>query len=197
MESTKKNYDKIGVETREGGREVAKKIWIIVLCALVFSALSFGCGGKAENEKKSKETTKTSAAEESFMQKNAGKYQNIKATIGMPVYMPEYLPAGIEIQRVLKVKAASGNPAYYEVDYSKGLTISGTSNPDFKTDADFIGEFDLGGKHMEEHSHQNDPKSYELLWRSNKATFKLSLNASEGLTRDEAKKIAESMKLVP
>ncbi len=115
----------------------------------------------------------------------------------MPVYAPDYLPEGLEIQRVIKIEASSANPAYYEVDYSKGLTISGSSNPDFNTDADFVGEFDLGDRHIAEYSHQNNPKSYQLLWRANKATFVVSINSTEGITKEEGKKIAESMKLIP
>lgn len=177
---------------------MAKKFWLVVFCVLLLSSLSFGCGKKSKTEKKTKEKAKISAAaDQAFMQKNAAEYQSIKATIGMVVYEPDYLPAGLEIQRATKIKEASGNPAYYEVDYSKGLTISGSSNPDYKTDADFVGEFDLGGKHLEEHSHKNNPKSYQLLWHTSMGTYIISVISTEGLTRDEVKKIAESMKVVP
>lgn len=176
---------------------MAKKLWIIFLCALLLISFSFACG-KSKTEKKSKKNEKVSSkAGSTFMEKNAEEYHDIKAVVDMLVYAPEYLPSGLKIQRVIKIKSSNANPAYYEIDYSKGLTISGSSNKDYKTDAEFIGEFDLAGRHMAEHSYQSNPKSYQLLWRSDNGTYIVSINSSEGITRDEAKKIAESMKLVP
>jgi hypothetical protein len=169
---------------------------MLFFCILLLSSLSFACA-KKEAEEKAKKPKEVSAAEQAFMQKNEEEYKNIKATTGMPVYVPDYLPSGLEIQRVTKIKATSVNPAYYEVDYSKGLAIYGSSNPDFNTDADFTGEFDLGGKHFEEHSYKNNPKLYQLLWHTGNATFMISVNLAEGISKDEVKKIAGSLRPVP
>jgi len=175
---------------------VAKKIWVLFLCVFLVS-LSFGCGKKTESDEKKEEKKDSAAAKQTFMQKNAAEYTSIKSITGMPVYVPEYLPAGIEIERVLKVKETSANPAYYEVDYTKGLTISGSSNPAYKTDAEFIGEFDTAGRHYEEHSYQNNKNSYQVLWHTSKGTYIISANTGEGITKEDVRKIAESTKLSP
>jgi len=175
---------------------VAKKFWVLFLCVFLVS-ISFGCGKKAETDKKKEEKKNSEGAEQTFMQKNAAEYAGIKATTGMSVYVPEYLPAGIEIERVLKVRETSANPAYYEVDYTKGLTISGSSNPAYKTDAEFTGEFDAAGRHYEEHSYQSNEKSYQVLWHTSKGTYIVSVNTSEGITKEDVRKIAESVKPAP
>ena len=175
---------------------MSKKPWIIILSVLLLLSLSFACG-KSKTEKKDKKKAKAATtAETAFMKKNAREYEDIKAAVDMTVYEPGYLPSGLEIQRSIKIKSSSANPAYYEVDYSKGLTISGSSKADYKTDAEFIGEFDIAGRHVSEYSYKNNSKSYQLLWRANGSTYIISLNTSEGITKDEAKKIFESMKSV-
>lgn len=175
---------------------MSKKPWVLILCALLLLSLSFACG-KSKTEKKGAQKAKAAnTAETAFMKKNAREYEDIKAIVDMMVYEPGYLPSGLEIQRSIKIKSSSANPAYYEVDYSKGLTISGSSKADYKTDAEFIGEFDIAGRHVLEYSDQNNPKSYQLLWRANGSTYIISLNTSEGITKDDAKKIFESMESV-
>ncbi len=173
-----------------------KKIYLLFICMLILSSLTFACNRGGKTEKKTKKAS-TGAAEQSFMDENKKEYDNIKNTIGISVYMPEFLPSGLKIDRVTKIKETTQNPAFYEVDYSKGLAVYGTSNPDFTTDADFTGEFDLDGKHFEEHSYKNDPKSYQLLLRTSSATFMVSANLKDGLTKDDVKKVASSLKPVP
>ena len=191
-----------------------KKIYMLFICVLILSSLTFACNRRGGKTEKKTATSATSALKKDFVKENDEEYGNIKDTIAMPVYMPDldlladmyepYLPALKRIDRddkiidrVTKIKETSINPAYYEVDYPKGLSVYGSSNPDFDTDADFTGEFDLGGKHFEEHSYRNNPESYQLLWRTSNATFMVSANLKDGLTKDDVKKIAGSLKPVP
>ena len=174
-----------------------QKILALFLCGLLLTSFSLACGKKKEAKKTKKETKVANAADSGFMKKNADEYQKVKEVVDMPVYAPDYLPAGIEIQRSIKIKSANMNPAYYEVDYSKGLTVSGSSNPKYRTDGEFLGEFTLAGRHMSEFSRQDNKDSYQLLWRTEDSTYIVSINTADGLTKDDAKKIVESMKKVP
>ncbi len=176
---------------------MGKKLLALLLCGFLLSALAWGCGKQNKEKETKKEKKVSGAADSAFMKKNAEEYEKIKEVVDMPVYAPEYLPSGIKIQRAIKIKSANSNPAYYEVDYTKGLTISGSSNPEYRTDGEFIGEFALAGRHMSEFSRRDNENSYQLLWRGDGATYIVSIDSSDGMTKDEAKKIAESMKLLP